>query len=178
MIDKNRYEEYQNFLSAEPVDPPEDLSRKALNSVYRDLIPSHRIVFFKLLLVQSFIGFISLLFCPQFDLSLTNNYEVYHFFHKNFGQQVCLILCGGIFVGSGAIFASFLLSKAEIGIIRNSKILYYLSTSSLFLSAFMLFGVKIYVDLAIFWLVGAIFIGLFCFELSSIARIKLNKRHT
>ena len=68
-------------MNSKGVNPPEDLSERILSFVQSDLNPSHKIVFTKLLAIQGFIGFLTLLFCPQFNLSLTNNFELFHYFH-------------------------------------------------------------------------------------------------
>jgi len=51
-----------------------------LSFVKNDLEPQHKTIVLKILIVQTFIGMITLLFCPQFNFSLTNNFEVFHFF--------------------------------------------------------------------------------------------------
>ena len=73
MIDPNNKKDYTDFIKAKGVHPPEELNHKVLDYVKKDLNPSHIVVFTKLLSVQAFIGFLTLTFCPQFNLSLTNN---------------------------------------------------------------------------------------------------------
>lgn len=164
---ENNDPEYESFLSSEPIEPPEWLGRKILDRVNRELNPPHMLVFAKLVIIQGFIGALTLFFCPQFELSFTNNHSLFHFFHRNFGQNICMSLCGGIFLGSGAIFASFILSQAEVMKIKNSKLLYYLAMSSIFLTTFTVLGVEIYLEIAAFWMIGAIAIGAIAFGISS-----------
>ena len=78
MIDpKNKDDkDFLDFINSKGVNPPEELSNKILSFVKADLNPSHQIVFSKILSIQAFIGFLTLVFCPQFDHSLTNNYEL------------------------------------------------------------------------------------------------------
>lgn len=163
-------QDFLDFISSKEVSPPERLSNNILRSIKADLNPSHKLVFSKLIGIQAFIGIISLIFCPQFSLSLTNNYELFHYFHHNFGEQVCMIICGSIFMGSGAIFAAYILKAGEIKKIKESKYLYYFSISIIALSTFFVLGTQIYLSLAAFWVLGSTLTGLVFFELNRIIR--------
>lgn len=147
-----------------------ELDKSILNFVNKDLNPDHKVVLFKLTLIQGFIGLLTMLFCPQFNFSLTNNYDLFHYFHMNFGHAICMITCGCIFLGSGAIFASYILSQGEINKIKNSKFLYYTGVSIITVSCFMLLGADIYLNLLIYWLFGAIGGAVTLFELNLILR--------
>ncbi|MDB9787079.1 hypothetical protein OAB57_03155, partial [Bacteriovoracaceae bacterium] len=107
-------DDFQDFLSSKESSPSVTLSKKISSYVKKDLDPSHKTIFLKLILVQAFMGGITLIFCPQFNFSLTNNYELFHFFHRQFGMYICSAICGGIFIGSGAIFASYILKTSEV----------------------------------------------------------------
>jgi hypothetical protein len=172
MIDpKNKKnKDFLDFMNSKGVNPPDELSNRILSLVHADLNPSHKIVFIKLLGIQAFIGFLTLIFCPQFNLSLTNNYELFHYFHHNFGENICMVICGSIFIGSGAVFAAYLLKSSEIKKIKESRILYYTSVSILALSSFFLLGSKVYLTLALYWLIGAILGGLIIFEFNRVIR--------
>jgi len=172
MIDpKNKYDkDFLDFMNSKGNNPPEELSDKILSFVKNDLNPSHQIVFSKLLGIQGFIGFLTLIFCPQFDLSLTNNYDLFHYFHHKFGENICIAICGSIFIGSGALFATYILKSNEIRIIKESRILYYSSISIIALSSFLILGSEVYLNLALYWLVGATIGGLSVFELSRVVR--------
>lgn len=172
MIDpKNKDDkDFLDFINSKGVNPPEELSNKILSFVKADLNPSHQIVFSKILSIQAFIGFLTLVFCPQFDHSLTNNYELFHYFHHKFGESICMALCGSIFVGSGALFAAYLLKPVEVRKVKESKFLYYTFISILALSSFFVLGSEIYLNLASYWLLGAIIGGLLIFELNRLIR--------
>lgn len=161
--------DYNDFLH-ETKKTNSSLDKSVLDMVHLDLNPSHKVVFFKLTLVQGFIGFLTLLFCPQFNFSLTNNYDLFHYFHTNFGHAICMIICGSIFLGSGAVFASYILTQGEVNKIRNSRFLYYTGLSILAVSSFMLFGAEIYLNLLSYWLLGAIGGGMTLFELNRLVR--------
>jgi hypothetical protein len=166
MIDPNEKKDFQDFMNSKGVNPPEELSNRILSFVHADLNPAHKVVFSKLLAVQAFIGFLTLTFCPQFNLSLTNNFELFHYFHHNFGENICMVICGSIFMGSGALFAAYLLKPNEI----RKRFLYYTSMSMISLSAFFLLGSDIYLTFAAYWLTGSTTGGLVIFELNRLIR--------
>lgn len=168
MINHNK--DFLDFISSKGAPPPEELNHKILNFVRADLNPSHRTVFSKLVAIQAFIGSLTLTFCPQFSLSLTNNYELFHYFHHTFGKNICMVICGSIFIGSGTLFATYILKSSEIRKIKESRFLYYTSISIIALSSFLILGSEVYLTLAAYWLVGAIFGGLSIFNLSSLIR--------
>ena len=151
--------DYEDFLNADGFSPESKLSKDILSFVARDLNPPHSLVFIKLLFIQTIVGIITMLFCPQFDMSLTSSYELFHFFHRNFGRMMCMAICGGIFVGSGAIVGSFFLKTSELKKVSNSPLLYYFSISSIFLLVFLLLGVETYLDISIAWILGAALVG-------------------
>lgn len=165
--------DYNNFLQGNKK-TTSILDQPILDMVHADLNPSHKIVFFKLALIQCFIGLITMLFCPQFNFSFTNNYDLFHYFHQNFGHSICMILCGYIFFGSGAVFASYILSQSEINKIKRSSFLYYTVLSILAVSSFMLFGADVYLNLLAFWLIGAIGGGVSLFEFNCLVRKSFN----
>lgn len=164
--------DFQDFLQ-ETKNTPKKLNQAVLEMVHKDLNPEHKVVFFKLTMIQGFIGLITLLFCPQFNFSITNNYDLFHYFHTTFGHAACMVLCGSIFLGSGAIFASYILSQGEINKIKESRFLYYLGLSIVAVSSFMLLGADIYLNLLSYWLIGAIGSGVLIFELNRLIRKNL-----
>ncbi len=162
--------DYNEFKNSQGTTPPKELDQKILGAVHRELAPSHQRVFFKLVLVQAFIGTLTLLFCPQFDFSLTSNHEIFHYFHHTFGPVACMAVCGSLFIGSGAIFASYILTLSEINQIRKSRFLYYAAISGISLLLFILLGADIYLNIAIAWFIGATVTGMALMELNRLFR--------
>ena len=115
-----------------------------------------------------------MLFCPQFSFSLTNNYDAFHYFHHTFGAQICMLICGTIFLGTGAIFASYLLSEGEFNKVKASPFLYYTALSIIAVSIFMLFGAEVYFSLLIFWFIGATLSGALLFKVNGLIRYGLS----
>lgn len=175
MIDpKNKHNsDFLDFMNSNEVKPSDELNNRVRNIIQSDLNPSHKVVFSKLLGIQAFIGFLTLIFCPQFNLSLTNNFDLFHYFHHTFGENICMAICGSIFIGSGALFAAYLLKPSEVKKVRESKFLYYTSLSIIALSSFFLLGSEIYLVLTAYWLVGSILSGSIIFEINGFIRRKI-----
>lgn len=165
--------DYQDFLNREESSLPTSFKSTLLENIKEKMNPSHTTIFLKLILVQAFIGTITMAFCPQFEMSLTNKYELFHFFHRNFGHYGCMAACGCLFIGSGSIFAGFLLSAEEIFKIKSSRFLYYFSVSGIAVLSFLLIGADIYLEVALAWGSGALLGGIIFLEVSSFSRYKL-----
>lgn len=155
--------------------PPKDLDVKVLDLVRSELNPSIKLITTKLFVIHGFIGLVTMLFCPQFNLSLTNNYEAFHYFHHTFGEIACNIICGSIFLGAGALFASSILSFPEIKKVKESSLLYYSGLSIIFVTTFYTLGVETYLSVVFFWMIGAIVSSYLVVNLGVLARVKLRK---
>lgn len=170
MNDPFNNDDFQDFLHSRGNGPSAELDRDIVHFVQKDLGSEHKIVFAKLLVIQAFVGSLTLLFCPQFEFSFTNNHQLYHYFHYTFGTYICFSVCGALFIGSGAIFAAYLLKKSEIRKIKNSWFFYYLFLSIIAAGVFFFFGANIYLAALGPWLLGAIMGGILMLELNSYFR--------
>lgn len=164
--------DYHDFIHSKGLNPSKELDNRVLSYVKNELNPSHKKVFFKLLAIHGFIGFLTLIFCPQFNLSLTNNFELFHYFHHKFGGFICMSICGSIFLGSGAIFSSYILTEGELIKIKKTKFLHLLLLSCSFLGVFLLISPYVYLKLSMFWLLGAFSSGVILFEVNSTLRLR------
>ena len=173
MIHPKSDKDYLDFINSRSATPSNEISERVMSFVQTDLNPTHKVVFSKLLGIQALIGFLTLTFCPQFNFSLTNSYEVFHYFHHRFGESICMVICGSIFIGSGALFAAYLLKSSEVRKIKQSSFLYYTSISIMALSSFMLLGSEVYLTLAAYWFAGSTIGGVIVFELNRLIRRKL-----
>lgn len=167
---KDDFKDFQNGQD----NPPKHLDREVLSFINSELNPSVKVIAFKLFIIHGFIGLMTMLFCPQFNLSLTNHYEAFHYFHHTFGEIMCNVICGSIFLGSGAIFASTVLSLPEIRKVKESILLYYSGLSIIFISAFFIFGVETFLSVVFFWMVGAIVSSYLFVNLGVLFRAKVN----
>jgi hypothetical protein len=166
--------EWQEFTNSTS-QVPNELKQSVHLKIAEKLNPAKHILFSKLALIQAFIGTLTLLFCPQFKFSLTANDRLYHYFHYTFGHYGCMVACGALFLGSGMIFAGFLLNEDEIRNIKKSRTLFISAISGASLTIFMLIGAEVYLDMALYWIVGTLVGGLLSFETSSILKVKALK---
>ena len=155
----------KDFIQNNEMNPSSKLDDTVLSFVKDDLAYNKKTIFMKLVLIQSFIGILTLLFCPQFQLSLTNSHELFHYFHHTFGKNICMMICGSIFVGSGALFAGTVLNLRELRIINDSKLLFYVMISIFALFIFSIINTELYLTLSLFWLVGASLAGITMFSI-------------
>ena len=165
--------DYQDFINASVESSPDIITNNLFEYIKDDLNPGHITVFLKLIIIQGFVGAVTMLFCPQFQMSLTNKYELFHYFHKTFGHYGCMLACGAIFLGSGAIFASYLLKRSELRKIKSSRFLYYTSLSGIAVLCFIFLGAKVYIDMALFWITGSMIGGILMLEINTYFRSKL-----
>lgn len=160
-------------MNSKEYSPHPALSNRVLSLIKKDLNPRHKMIFLKLIFIKSFVGFLTLTFCPQFNFSLTNNYELFHYFHHNFGNNICSFLCGSIFIGSGASFSAYLLKRSEIEKVYNSEIFYFLFLTLIASLIFGLLGKEVYFLVSLFWFFGAFLGGLFLFKANKIIRFQI-----
>lgn len=151
----NMNDEFEKFMKTNSLTPPKALDDKILGQIYSKLNFSHKTIFIKLIVTQIFIGLITLTFCPQFNISLTNRYELFHYFHRTFGEHICTGICAFIFMGSGSLFANYLLSVGELNLIAKNKVLYSLSISAIFMSIFLMINPDIFLISAFIWITSA-----------------------
>ena len=170
MTNKNLNDDYQNFLLEKSELPPQDLDQKVFQTIEKDLNPQASTVLLKMGFIQIVMGIISLTFCPQFSYSLTNNHDVFHYFHHQFGAEVCMIICGTIFLLPGTLMACFLLSSQEIKLIRSTWYLELFAITAISLTSFFLLGVEFYIKSVFFWLIGAIGTSIILIEAQSYFR--------
>lgn len=148
---KKMNDDFQAFMNANEVAPPRALTEQIFRKIREDLNPSIRKLLSKLILIQIIVGSFSLLICSQFGLGpgpLVHTFMV-------FGHTVCMALCGGLYLGAGAIAALTLLSPAEVELIRRTGYLPLLAVGILSLGTFFGFGAEIVMGFALAWLFGA-----------------------
>ena len=165
--------EFNDFCQEDTVKVPAVISDSILNRVRRDLNATWPVVVGKLLCIQSIVGVLTLLFCPQFDLSLTSNYSLFHFFHRNFGPYTCMAICGVIFIGSGSLVAFSILKVSELQMIKMSKYLLSLSMSGIAVFVFILLGAEVYFNMVLIWVTAASLSSILLLEGLSFFRYRL-----
>lgn len=165
--------DYNSFTKNNSDSPSPELSTFLKSKIAKELQPDTKIVLLKLLAIQGIIGTLTMLFCPQFNLSLTNNHELFHYFHRNYGDIVCMLICGSIFMGTSAFFSSYILNFAEIKRIKESRILFNIATTGILVSILLILGADIYIKLFFFWLIGALISSISLFEINTYIKQKV-----
>jgi hypothetical protein len=156
--------DFKDFKEAQTKAPPVHLEEHVLKTIAEKIDPPHTLIFLKLVGIQAIIGVITMVFCPQFNYSLTNNYELFHMIHHKFGHYPCMAICGAIFMGSGALVASFILEAEERVKIQHNNFLYYCALSMVALGSFFSLGAQMYLDLSAIWLAGATLSGVVIYQ--------------
>ncbi len=157
-------QEFQEFLSIDEITPPRQLTERIFARVHADLNPSAWLVFSKLTLIHAFIGTLTLLFCPQFGFSPLVEMGLMNVFMQ-FGEQVCMLGCGAVFLSGSTLTASLLLRPEEVQVIRKTKLLQLSALALLSLGVFVCVGLSVIAGFMTFWLLGSILGGLTTLEL-------------
>lgn len=157
-------QEFQEFMSVDPARVPVGVTETICARVHRDLKPSFWSVFAKVSAIHAVVGFVTLLFCPQFGLSLSDGMGLMALFMK-FGDQGCMVGCGAVFMSGSALTASLLLKREELSVIRRTEVLQVVTLTFLSMGIFICAGVGIVAGLGAFWALGSIVGGLGAFEL-------------
>ncbi len=161
--------EFQEFMATSEIEPSKKVSKVIQEHVYRELNPSSAYVFGKLALVHLVVGTITLLFCPQFGLSLTSHMGLMHWLMQ-FGSAVCMFGCGVFFLGTSALVASFVLRPEEIKIIRKTQFWQFALLAIVSMGIFLTLGPQAFETLAILWVAGSILGALASMEIGWLVR--------
>lgn len=149
-------DDFKVFLDAPEIKPPAHIKEEIFRIVHRDLNPTLWMVLAKLGGIHVFVGSLSLLFCSQFGIG--RGYNLMHAF-MNYGAFACMAFCGALFLGMTVLIAGFVLSNPELKKIRSTGYAPVGLLGVMSLVVLFFFGAEIALDLAIFWLIGAIFAG-------------------
>ncbi len=162
--DKHSWEaEFREFADSEAIAVPEAVSAQLFETVHEELNPKALSVFTKVVLFQAIVGFVSLLFCPQFGISLTSSLGIMPYLMK-FGESVCMLGCGALFAGLSLMAASLFLRPEEVRALKQHEVLHLVSLATLSLGAFLCLGGEVVFTLGLVWLFGAVLGGVVSLE--------------
>jgi len=150
--------EFNEFIALEGGDVPKGVSESILGHVRTSLNPSSSSVFLKLTLIHFIVGVATLALCPQFGVSLTSSMGLMHYLMQ-FGESVCMMGCGAVFVGSSLLVASLVLRPEEVKVLRKNRVLQILSLSTLSLALLIGVGGEVVLSFGLAWVLGAILGG-------------------
>lgn len=161
-VDRKEWmKDFNDFMNAEEIQPPAHLFEQIRSIVHRDLNPSAWLVLSKLALIQAVVGSLSLVICAQFGVGPGQHLAMAF---ARLGDNMCMALCGALFLGLSGLTASLVLKTPEVNLIRKTGYLPILVVGILSLGVFLGFGAEIVVSFAFLWLLGGFIGGLLATE--------------
>lgn len=158
-MEKHDFEkDFEQFLKNEADAVPMTSQSEVLNAVHAELNPSPLKVFLKSSGIFSAGGLTSLVFCPQFGISLGSSHGLMSYL-MNYGEEVCMLGCGILFMGLGLLAVALFLKPEEVRVFRSYRILQLAFFSLLSISAFYCAGGEVIASSALIWSLGAILGG-------------------
>lgn len=157
--------EFKEFMDADEITPPKALSKSIQERVHHALNPSNQYVFAKLALIHTVVGSLTLLFCPQFGLSLSSGMGLMHYLMQ-YGDAFCMFGCGVFFLGTSALVASIVLRLEEIRVVRKTELFQFSILAIVSAGIFLGLGPHDFGTLAILWMAGSIIGALATMEIS------------
>ncbi len=149
--------EYQEFVNHQTSSVPNDLSDKVFLKMKKLIQPSAWFVFFKILLTQLFVGFLSLSICHQFGVNPFNTTQSLDALFMHFGgHSVCMVICGILFVGLGLLASGIFLSIEEVIALKRTKFQQFFSIGMISLGFLTSLGAELAIGLAGLWFLGAL----------------------
>ncbi len=168
-------EDFQIFLQSKESNPPPRVTEQIFLKVNGDLNPLSWAVFTKLTLVQACVGLVTLLFCPQFGISLFSGMGLTSVFMQ-LGETACMAACGGVFLGAGSFVGALILKPEEVKVIRRNKVLQLALLGSLSMGAFICLGAPVIMTLGLVWLLGSTLGGIATLELGWLIRSQFRRK--
>lgn len=156
-------DDFKLFLEAPEVRPPIHVRDEIFQVVHRDLHPTLWMVLGKLGGIHVFVGSLSLLLCSQFGIG--RGYNLMHAF-MDYGTFACMAFCGALFLGLTVLIAGFVLSNPELKKIRSTGYAPIVLLGVMSLVVLFCFGAEMALNLALFWLFGAVITGALVTEAS------------
>lgn len=158
--EKKWLEDFKDFVQADGVPVPKDVSENILKRVRADLNPSAWIVFSKLLGIHLVVGTLSLAICNQFGLNpFHTNFSLSEYFMK-FGHSTCMVLCGVLFIGFTIMLGQLFLRREELYVLSRNAPLQVFGLSVLSMAGFIGFGAEVVLGIGILWFIGAMIGGI------------------
>ena len=173
--DKRLSKEFEEFLQAKEMSPTVASYETIFSVVHRDLNPTSRSVFLKMLAIHSVVSFFTLSFCSQFGIRTLPIFDLMFSMMSLAGERYCMAFCGIFYVGVSAVTLSFLLTPEEVQVIRKTKLLQLTLLSGISLGVFLGFGATVVLWPGIIWFLGSILGGSLGIELGWFLRSKLRK---
>lgn len=170
-FDKEMMNEFIKFVEADPVSPKKTIDNSIHKMVGKSLNPSTWMVFAKFFGIETAVGLVTLLVCPQFNIGYGSHNKIFHSLHSTLPPVPFFIVCGIFYVLLGAALAGLILSRDEIHVIKKTKYIYYATYSLTTYVIFISLGAEVFMISSIAWIFGAMAGNYFGFE--AINRMKM-----
>lgn len=164
MIKNDWLQDYEEFVDCDCA-PSQEVTNKLMNKMNRLMNPNSLLVFSKVFSINILVGFLSLAICHQFGLNPFNTERSLDswFMHVG-GHQVCMVLCGVVFITVSILAAGFVLNIEEVLKLKQNKFLQVASLSLFSLAFLFLIGAEFALGIGLLWLAGALVGGLVATE--------------
>ena len=159
MLNDSERDEFNEFLAATPVAPPDHTSKQIFTRIRRDLEPSPARVSLKIYATGLIVGLASMFVCPQFGLGFGPFGHLLHGIFMAYGDKVCAATCGALFLLITTSAGLLVLTPAERRIARTRALFQSLAMTMGFLVLFKILGAEVALDLAVLWLGAAVLSG-------------------
>lgn len=158
--DKQRFDSglfHHDLIS--PSQGPSALSKKIGETLYgrikRELRPSVLMVGTRLTGAHLLSSALTLSVCPQFGVRLLGSGHGIMALFMPLGMLGCFFLCGALYLGFTVFMARLVLSRPDWRVVRNHYALFMGGLALVSLLAFSLIQGQFYLNLSLFWFVGA-----------------------
>lgn len=151
-------EEWREFNAVTPIAPPARVARWLELRVSSDFEVNHKLLAFKLVLIQAVAGAITLTVCPQFGVGPWGGGDGVMGFLMQYGHAVCALGCGAAFFILTSWLAVFALRPVEVLALRTRKLWHFPALVAFYIFVGMLIEGPSDLDLQwnILWSVSAL----------------------
>ena len=168
-------EEYQLFVHSDQT-VPKAVENQVLDEMTALIQPKPVHVFMKLLGIHFVVGNLTLSICHQFGINPFNtSFSIGDWFMSMWGHNICMTLCGTLFLGSTLFAAGFLLTIEELRTLKGTEIIQSLSLSLVSLGIFAFLGAQIAFSIGALWILGSLVGGFVAIEtIWNFRRLRIN----
>ena len=163
--------EFCDFVESAPVEPPPTADARIMWRVKTDLQPPIGWLYAKFATIEAAAGVATLSVCPQFGGAFGWDYGVFDGISEQGGFFSVFLVCGLLFVVTGAALSALLLGVNELKAITTGKYIYYLGFAVAAFLSFYAVGAQIIWLSAAPWILGAYLGNLLGFGVVSRLRV-------
>lgn len=131
------------------------LKSQLIDTVKRDLCPSHKMVALRLIGVHLVSSLLTLSICPQFGIRIIGQGHGLMAYFMPFGMLGCFLLCGAFYLGVTVLLSQIILSRPDWRQIKSFYTFYMLGLSLSSLLVFKFIHGEFLLMLSVAWLLGA-----------------------